>query len=166
MENNNVKTQEEMQREINALNEQFKEFLHTKGIGAKFKLAFANMGESARKQREADRENFEKVKAQSEAENADFVALLRAKSLKEGIQIIIEGFKKSARESSAKTAEQIARTRAQTQANIARANACNPTYQAGAKTDYDAQTLAEEFNEFLKMKGLENKYTVVVNEAE
>ena len=163
---NKVKTQEERQQEINALNEQFKEFLHTKGIGAQFKLAFANMGESARKQREADRENFERIKAQSEEENKEFAALLRAKSFKEGIQIIIEGFKKSARESGVKTAEQIARVQAQTQANIARSKACNPAYAASAKAEYDAQSLAEEFNEFLKMKGLENKYVVVVNEAE
>ena len=36
------------------LNEQFSAFLHTKGITAKFKLEFHNMGESARKQHAVD----------------------------------------------------------------------------------------------------------------
>lgn len=47
------------------ISKQFEEFCHTKGIVAKFKLAFAQMGENARKQKEADKAQFEEVKRQS-----------------------------------------------------------------------------------------------------
>ena len=41
--------------EVKELNEQFVEFLHTKGIKAKFKLAFTNMKESTKVQHQKDR---------------------------------------------------------------------------------------------------------------
>ena len=40
------------------LNEQFVEFLHTKGIKAKFKLAFSNIKESTKEQHKKDVESF------------------------------------------------------------------------------------------------------------
>ena len=47
---NKIKTEEEITQEILDLNNQFSEFLHTKGISKKFRLAFSNMGDAAHKQ--------------------------------------------------------------------------------------------------------------------
>jgi len=87
-----VKTQAQIEQEMLELNKQFGEFLHTKGIAAKFKLAFANMGDSAKKQHEA------------------------------GVR--------------------------------------------SARGQYTAESLAEEFNEFLKMKGLDTRYTVEIKDSD
>ncbi len=54
------------------ISKQFEEFCHTKGIAAKFKVAFGNMAESARKQKEADKAQFEEVKRQSAEANPEF----------------------------------------------------------------------------------------------
>ncbi len=46
---NRAKTQPEIEQGMLELNNQFAAFLHTKGIAAKFRLAFHNMSESAKK---------------------------------------------------------------------------------------------------------------------
>ena len=65
--------QKVVEQEMLELNNQFGEFLRTKGIKAKFKLAFSNMAESTRKQHEKDVKSFNEVKAKSIEDNKDFV---------------------------------------------------------------------------------------------
>ncbi len=158
---NGVKTQKEIEQERLELNEQFDTFLHTRGIKAKFKLAFDNMAESAHSQHEADRANFEAVKAQSAEENKEFVEFLHTKGLKAKWNLVIENIKKSAAAAPApapaNTAAQIAKVQAETQANIAKAN----TYGTAG---YTAESLTDEFQAFLKSKGLDGKYSVVISE--
>ena len=61
MENKNLEQQ---------LNNEFSDFLKTKGLTAKFKLAFVNMKESAKEQHKKDVAEFNAVKAKSiEASN-------------------------------------------------------------------------------------------------
>lgn len=155
-----TKTQAQIQQEITEVNDQFNEFLKTKGLVAKFKLAFNNMAESARIQHQKDVDNFNKVKQQSAEQNKDFNEFLQTKGLKAKFNLVIENIKKGAREASKKTAEQIAQVKAQTNANIAKVNGT----VAPASADITAETLTEEFNAFLKSKGLADKYTVVITE--
>ena len=110
---NKAKTQQEIEREMLEVNEQFAEFLHTKGIQAKYRL-------------------------------------------------VIENIKKGAKAAPANTAAQIAKVQAETQAAVARANAMGKP--APAVTEVSAATLENEFNAFLKSKGLDGKYTVSVTE--
>ena len=142
-----AKTQQEIDQEMLELNDQFSAFLHTKGIAAKFKLAFNNMGESARKQHAADVAEFEEVKAQSAEDNKEFAEFLRTKGIKAKYKLVVENIKKGAKEASANTAAQIAKVRAERQA-----------------AEVTAATLEGEFNAFLKSKGLDGKYTVSVTE--
>ena len=159
---NNVKTQAEIEKEMLELNEQFGDFLKTKGIKAKFKLAFSNMADSARKQHEEDKASFEAVKAKSREENKEFVEFLQTKGLKAKFRLVIENIKKGAKAAPKNTAAQIARVQAQTQASIARSQAyANPTANT---VSYSAEGLAEEFNAFLKSKGLDSQYTVTITE--
>lgn len=153
---NKVKTQQEIEQEIAELNEQFGAFLRTKGITAKFKLAFSDMAESAKAQHEADKANFDAVKAQSAEENKEFVEFLHTKGLKAKITLVVENIKKGAAQSREKTAAQIAQAKASAHANVANAD-------YGAQ-NYSADQLSAEFNAFLKAKGLDGKYTVVVTE--
>lgn len=157
---NRIKTQQEMEQEMLELNDQFAAFLHTKGIAAKFKLAFNNMSESAKKQHAADVAEFEAVKAQSD--DQEFAEFLRTKGLKAKYKLVIENIKKGAKAAPANTAAQIAKVQADTQAAVARANALGKTKPAA--TQVSAPTLEEEFNAFLKSKGLDGKYTVSVTE--
>ena len=120
---NEIKTQKEIEEEMMELNEQFSAFLHTKGIKAKFKLAFNNMSESAKKQHAADVAEFEAVKAKSAEDNKEFVEFLHTKGIKEKYKLVIENIKKGAKAAPANTAAQIARVQAHTQAAVARANA-------------------------------------------
>lgn len=166
-----VKTQEQIEKEMLELGDQFSEFLHTKGIVAKFKLAFANMGESVRKQHEQDKLQFEAEKAkfrerheEATAGNADFIAFLHTKGFKAKCRLVIENIKKGAAESRQKTAEQIAKQRAQTQANIAAAGACSSIKVA--PTEISAEELSREFNVFLKSKCLADEYVVLVENGE
>lgn len=159
---NRVKTQREIEQEMLELNEQFSAFLHTKGIVAKFKLAFNNMGESARKQHTADVAEFEAVKAKSAEDNREFAEFLHTKGLKAKYKLVVENIKKGAKAAPANTAAQIAKVQADTQAAIARANAMGKPQVAAAEVT--AATLEEEFNAFLKSKGLDGKYTVCVTE--
>ena len=151
---------------------QFEEFCHTKGIVAKFKLAFANMAESTRKQREKDKANFEEVKRQSAEANPEFTEFLHTKGFKAKVKLVIANLKKGCKEAPARTAAAVDGISAQTRANIARAQAgayrttagygSNP-YGARTKdaSEYSSDELAREFNEFLKVKGLDG-YTVEV----
>ena len=158
-----TKTQQEIEQEMLDLNKQFSEFLHTKGIAAKFNLAFDDMKQSAQKQHEADVAQLEAVKAQSIEANKEFVEFLHTKGVKAKYNLVIENMKKGAKEAPAKTASQIAKTRVQTQEAVARANALdNPNVTVASNVA--APTLEEEFNAFLKSKGLDGKYTVTVTE--
>jgi len=157
-----TKTQQEVEKEMLELNEQFTAFLHTKGIAAKFKLAFNNMAESARKQHTADVAEFEAVKAQSAEDNKEFAEFLRTKGVKAKYRLVVENIKKGAKAAPANTAAQIARVQAETQVAVARANALGKTHPAA--TEVSAATLEDEFNAFLKSKGLDGKYTVSVTE--
>ena len=159
---NKIKTQQEIEQEMLELNDQFSKFLSTKGIAAKFKLAFNNMSESAKKQHEADVAAFEAVKAKSEEENKEFVEFLHTKGIKAKFKLVIENIKNGAKNASAKTAEQIAKVQAETNTAVARANALG---KPGVTVkDVSASTIEEEFNAFLKSKGLDGKYTVSVTE--
>ena len=157
---NRAKTQQEIEREMLELNNQFSEFLRTKGIAAKFKIAFANMGESAHKQHDADVARFEAVKAQSAENNKEFVEFLRTKGIKAKYNLVVGNVKKGAAAASHNTAVQIAKVQAQTQDAIARASA----YGKSASADCSAETLQDEFNAFLRSKGLDGKYTVSITE--
>lgn len=159
---NRIKTNEEIEKEMLELNQQFGEFLHTKGITAKFKLAFGNMAESAHKQKEADAAEFEAVKAQSAEDNKEFVEFIHTKGVKAKFNLVVENIKKGASNASANTKEQIAKRCAQTQANIAQIHQCGKP-DAEPKV-YTAQLLSDEFNAFLKSKGLDSQYTVVITE--
>ncbi len=157
------------------ISKQFEEFCHTKGIAAKFKVAFGNMAESAREQKEADKAQLEEVKRQSAEANPEFTELLHTKGFKAKVKLIIANLKKGCKEAPAKTAAAVDGISAQTKANIARAQAnvyrttagYGATY--GAKvtdaSEYSADELAREFNEFLKAKGLDG-YTVEVTDGE
>ena len=123
---NRTKTQAEMEKEMLELNEQFGAFLRTKGIAAKYKLAFHGMGESARRQHEADAAHFQAVKAQSAEDNQEFVEFLHTKGVKAKFHLVIENIKKGAGAAPQDTAAQIAKVRAQTQANVAQAGGRPP----------------------------------------
>lgn len=159
---NRIKTEQEIEQEMLELNDQFAAFLRTKGVAAKFKLAFNNMGEGAKKQHAADVAEFEAVKAQSAEDNKEFAEFLRTKGIKAKYKLVIENLKKGMVEASASTAAQIARTKAQTQVAVAHASALGKP--GVAASDVSASTLEEEFNAFLKSKGLDGKYTVTVTE--
>ena len=160
--NNNVKTQNEIEKEMTELNAQFSEFLHTRGIKAKFRLAFNNMSESTKKQHEADVAEFEAIKAKSAEDNKDFAEFLRTKGIKAKYKLVVENIKKGISAAPANTAEQIAKVKAQTNEAIANANAyARPTVTAREIT---AENLEKEFNSFLISKGLGGKYTVTVTE--
>lgn len=154
------------------INKQFEEFCHTKGIAAKFKVAFSGLAESARKQAASDKAQLEEVKRQSAEANPEFTEFLHTKGFKAKVQLIIANLKKGCKEAPARTAAAIDRVSAQTKANIARAQASVYRTTAGyggnpygAKTkdasEYSADELAREFNEFLKSKGLDG-YAVEV----
>ena len=159
---NRIKTEQEIEQEMLELNEQFAAFLHTKGIAAKFKLAFNNMSESAKKQHAADVAEFEAVKAQSAEDNKEFAEFLRTKGIKAKYKLVVENIKKGMSEAPVNTAAQIAKVKAQANEAIANANAyARPTVTAREIT---AENLEKEFNSFLISKGLGGKYTVTVTE--
>ena len=158
----NIKTTKEIEQEMCELNDQFAAFLHTKGIAAKFKLAFNNMSESAKQQHAADVAEYEAVKAKSAEDNKEFAEFLRTKGIKAKYKLVIENIKKGAKAAPANTSAQIAKTKAETQAAVARAGAMGKA--ASAATQVSATILEEEFNAFLKSKGLDGKYTVSVTE--
>lgn len=103
---NRIKTEQEIEQEMLELNDQFAAFLHTKGIVAKFKLAFNNMSESAKKQHAADVAEFEAVKAQSAEDNKEFAEFLRTKGIKAKYKLVVENLKKGMADAPANTAAQ------------------------------------------------------------
>lgn len=157
------KTQKEIEREMNELNEQFREFLHTKGIAAKFKLAFSNIGESTTKQHEVDKANFERVKKQSTEDNKEFVDFLHTKGVKEKVRLVVKNMKEEAKNAQKNTATQIAMATANATNNIPNYDAYGHPVQKKTAT---SQTLADEFEEFLKEKGLYAKYSIEITEEE
>lgn len=146
MENKNINL--ELENEVKNVNDQFVEFLHTKGIKAKFKLAFNNMRESATIQHQQDVKNFNEVKQQSIENNKEFVEFLHTKGFKAKVQLVIENIKKGAKESRENAKQQIEASK----------------YGYNKTNTITAEELTKEFNEFLKFKGLSNKYTVVIED--
>ena len=134
------------------ISKQFEEFCHTKGIVAKFKVAFANMAEGARKQKEADKARLEEVKRQSAEANPEFTEFLHTKGFKAKVKLVIENIKKGAKESNERVRKQI--------------EASRHGVPAVQTRDYSADELSREFTAFLKAKGLDGKYVVEVTEEE
>lgn len=145
MENKNLN--EVLEKDVT---EQFSEFLKTKGLTAKFKLAFENMKESAKIQHANDVEAFNEVKRQSLEDNKDFVEFLHTKGLKAKVRLVIENIKKGAKESKEKTKAQIEKAKALKNPNKV----------------MTINDLNNEFNAFLKQKGLDGKYQVTIVEVE
>ena len=140
------------------ISKQFEEFCHTKGIVAKFKVAFEQMGENARRQHEQDKANIEAVK--NSQENKQFREFLHTKGFKAKCRLVIENIKRGAANANADTAKKLDELHAKTQANI-RAHGVN---QGSNLADYSADQLAAEFNAFLKERGLDEKYSVQIVE--
>lgn len=126
-------------KEVKDLNDQFVEFLKTKGIKAKFKLAFENMKESAKQQHEKDVKSFNEVKAKSIEENKQFYEFLKTKGFKAKVKLVIENIKQGAREAK---------------------NRPIPTYNRVTEQDLNI-----ELNLFLKSKNLEGKYVITIEEV-
>ena len=140
------------------ISKQFEEFCHTKGIVAKFRVAFEQMGDNARRQREQDKANIEAVK--NSEENKEFREFLHTNGFKAKCRLVIENIKRGAANANADTARKLDELHAKTQANI-RAHSVTPN----AKTaEYSAEQLSAEFNAFLKERGLDDKYAVQVVE--
>ena len=144
--------QKQIEKEMLELNEQFSQFLHTKGIKAKFKLAFANMAESTKKQHEQNVKNINAIK--NSQENKDFIEFLHTKGIKAKFHLVIENIKRGIKEAPKKTAKQIANSRV----NVSQ------TVNQLKNEEITADMLSKEFNEFLKQKGLENKFKVEITE--
>lgn len=102
---------------------------------------------------------------------------MHTKGFKAKVKLIIANLKKGCKEAPARTAAAVDGISAQTRTNIARAQAnvyrttagygTNPY---GAKTkdasEYSADELAREFNEFLKAKGLDSYMVEVTGGAD
>ena len=140
------------------ITKQFEEFCHTKGIIAKFRVAFEQMGENARRQKEQDKANIEAVK--NSEENKEFKEFLHTKGFKAKCRLVIENIKKGAKNANADTAKKLDELHAKTQTNIRAHSASQSAKPAG----YSAEELAEEFNAFLKERGLDEKYAVQIVE--
>ena len=124
--------------EVSELNEQFVEFLKTKGIKAKFKLAFSNMAETAKTQHEVDVKNFNEVKAKSIEDNREFYEFLHTKGFKAKVKLVIENIKKGAKEAKNRPVN--------TYSHVKEVN------------------LEKELELFLKSKNLDKKYTIKIEE--
>ena len=84
------------------ISKQFEEFCHTKGIKAKFKVAFSQMKENAHHQHEQDKANIEAVR--NSKENQEFKEFLHTKGFKAKCRLVIENMKKGAKNANADTA--------------------------------------------------------------
>ncbi len=142
------------------ITKQFEEFCHTKGFVAKFKVAFKQMSENTRRQKEQDRANIEAVK--NSEENKEFKEFLHTKGFKAKCRLVIENIKRGAANANADTARKLDELHAKTQASI-RAHSVAP---AANPANYSAEQLADEFNAFLKERGLDEKYSVEIVEEE
>ena len=140
------------------ITKQFEEFCHTKGIVAKFRVAFEQMGENARRQHEKDKANIEAVK--NSEENKEFREFLHTNGFKAKCRLVIENIKRGAANANADTARKLDELHAETQANI-RAHSVTPNAKSA---DYSAEQLSAEFNAFLKERGLDDKYAVRIVE--
>lgn len=138
-----------MNDDVKKLNDEFAQFLKTKGIKAKVNLVIENMKESTKLQHEKDVRAFNEVKEKSIEENKDFVEFLKTKGLKAKFKLVVENIKKGARESRAKAKEQIEASK-----------------HINTPKVITTDDLSKEFNNFLKSKGLDGKYTVVIEEKE
>lgn len=134
----NEELTEQEQNEVKELNEQFVEFLHTKGIKAKFKLAFSNMKESAKIQHQKDVQSFQTIKEKSIEENREFYEFLHTKGFKAKVKLIIENIKKGAREAKNRP--------------VSSYNHINEV------------NLDKELELFLKSKNLDKKYKITIEE--
>lgn len=170
--NNNIikiRRKQEMKQYNELIANQFNEFCHTKGIKAKFKVAFANMAENTCSQHEINKKEFEEIKRQSVENNPEFVEFLHTKGIKAKFRLVIENIKKSAKESSKKVAHQRDVIALQTKANIGKSkNGLNPydVMKGRDISNYSLEEITEEFNLYLKLKGLDTKYSVEILEAE
>ncbi len=140
------------------ITKQFEEFCVAKGIVAKFKVAFEQMGENACRQHEQDKANIEAVK--NSEENKEFKEFLHTKGFKAKCRLVIENIKRGAANANADTAKKLDELHAKTQANI-RAHSVS---QSAKPTEYSAEQLSAEFNAFLKERGLDEKYAVQIVE--
>lgn len=136
-----------MEKDIVKLNKEFSDFLKTKGINAKFQIVVNNIKESIKEQHEKDVKNFNEIKQKSIEENKDFVEFLHTKGLKAKVKLVIENIKKGARESNERVKAQIAATKGISEKVIT------------------VDDLNREFNDFLKKKGLDEKYNVIIEEV-
>ena len=124
------------EQEVKDVNEQFSEFLKTKGIKAKFNLVVENLKENTKAQHAADVKQFNEIKQKSIEENKDFVEFLHTKGLKAKVRLVIENIKKGAKESKEKTKAQIEKAKALKNPNKV----------------MTINDLNNEFNAFLKQK--------------
>lgn len=157
-----IKRRKEEEKTYQEISDRFNNFLHTKGLIAKFKVAFSDMSESAKRQHEQDVANFNEVKKKSKENNPEFDEFIHTRGFKAKVKLVIENMKKSAKNASQKTAEKIDRLNAKTKQNIARTRLY--TQSVLDINDYSLKLLTEEFNEFLKESGLADKYIVEVIE--
>lgn len=132
------KLTQQQENEVKELNEQFVAFLHTKGIKAKFKLAFSNIKESAKIQHQKDVQSFQTVKAKSIEENREFYEFLHTKGFKAKVKLVIENIKKGAREAKNRPV-----------------NSYNHINEVN---------LDKELELFLKSKNLDQKYKITIEE--
>lgn len=131
------------------IGKQFEEFCHTKGIAAKFRVAFGNMAENAHRQKDADKAQFEEVKRQSAEANPEFTEFLRTKGLKAKVKLVIANLKKGVKENKENVRRQISEAK----------------HGVPSTTiPYTAEELSREFNAFLKAKGLDGQYAVEVTD--
>ncbi len=137
---------------------QFEEFCHTKGIVAKFKVAFEQMGDNAHRQHEQDKANIQAVK--NSEENKEFREFLHTKGFKAKCRLVIENIKRGAANANMDTATKLDELHAKAQENI-RAHSATPNARPAESS---AEQLAAEFNAFLKERGLDEKYAVQIVE--
>ena len=139
------------------ISKQFEEFCNTKGIKAKFKVAFSQMKENAHHQHEQDKANIEAIK--NSKENQEFKEFLHTKGFKAKCRLVIENIKKGAKNANADTARKIDELNQKTKVSI-NAHKVN----SNENSEYSAKQLSEEFNAFLKEHGLDEKYSVEIVE--
>lgn len=97
---------ESNKEEIINLNQQFSDFLHTKGLIEKLKLAFTNMKKSTKIRHEEDVKNFNLQKEKSIKENQEFYEFLHTKGFKAKCKLVIENIKKGPKEKQNKITEE------------------------------------------------------------
>lgn len=146
MNNYEPKTYEQ---DLDQLNDEFKEFLKTKGIKAKFKLAFENMKESAKKQHEVSKENFEEVKRQSIENNKEFYEFLKTKGVVAKFKLAFKNMKEGAKNA---------------RVNNHHVNISTVNYYTNNQVNVN--TLTNDFESYLKSKGLDKKYKIEIVEVD